>query len=90
MADRAADAYCTAGPLSVREGERWRGVRRGVTGNVDRPVGSALQLPPPPGGEGSMTAGGLGVHPLFRRGGLLTTGVSSELQRGLAANCNGG
>ncbi len=26
-----------------------------------------------------MAAGGLGVHPLFRRGGLLTTGVSSEL-----------
>jgi hypothetical protein len=28
-----------------------------------------------------MTAGGLGVHPLFRRGGLLTTRVSSELAR---------
>jgi hypothetical protein len=56
------------------------GVCHGVTGNVDRPVGSALQLPPPPGGKGSMTAGGLGVHPLFRRGGLLTTGVSSELR----------
>ncbi len=70
--------------------------------NVDHPVGSALQLPSPPGGEGSMTAGGLGVYPLFRRGGLLTTRVSSELSRvsseltrvsselrGLAANCEG-
>jgi hypothetical protein len=81
MAGRAADASSTASPLSSREGERWRGVRRGVAGNVDRPVGSALQLPSPPVGEGSMTAGGLGVHPLFRRGGLLTTKVSSELTK---------
>ncbi len=28
---------------------RWRGVWRGVAGNVDRPSGSALQLPSPPG-----------------------------------------
>ncbi len=61
------------------------GVRRGMADNVDHPVGSALQLPSSPGGEGSMTAGGLGVHPLFRRGGLLTMGVSSKF-KGLAAN----
>jgi hypothetical protein len=81
MAGRAADAYCTASPLSAQEGERWRGVRRGVAGNIDRPVGSALQLPSPPWGEGSMTAGGLGVHPLFRR----REEVCS--QRWLAAKC---
>ncbi len=85
MAGRAAVASSTASPLSTREGERWRGVRRGVAVNVDRPVRSALQLPSPRGGEGSMTAGGLGVHPVFRRGGLLTTRVSSELRR-LATN----
>ncbi len=79
MAGRAADASSTASPLSAREGEKWRGVRRGVAGSVDCPVGSALELPSPPGGEGSMTAGGLGVHSFFRRGGLLTTRVSSEL-----------
>ncbi len=58
-------------------------MQRGVAGNVDRPVGSALQLPSPPGGEGNMAAGGLGVCSLSGRGGLLTTGVSSELE-GLA------
>jgi hypothetical protein len=82
MAGRAAGASSTASPLSTQEGERWRGVRHGVAVNVDRPVGSALQLPSPPGGEGSMTAGGLGVYPLFRRRGLLTTRVSSELNEG--------
>ncbi len=58
-------------------------------GNVDHPVGSALQLPSPPGGEGNMAAGGLGVYPLSKRGGLLTTGVSSTVARswlGLSAN----
>ncbi len=79
MAGRAAVASSTASPLSAREGERWWGLRRGVAGNVDRPVGSALQLPSPPGGEGNMAAGGLGVYPLSKRGGLLTMGVSSEL-----------
>ncbi len=62
------------------------GVRRGVADNVDVPVGSVLQPPSPPGGEGNMAAGGLGMCPLSGRGGLLTTGVSSERQRGLAAN----
>jgi hypothetical protein len=80
MAGRAAVASSTASPLSAWEGERWRGVRRGVADNVDRPEGSALQLHSPPGGE-YMAAGGLGVHPLSKRGGLLTMEVSSELQR---------
>ncbi len=80
VAGRAAIASVTASPLSAREGARWRGVRRGVAGNVDRPSGSALQLPSPPGGEGNMAAVGLGVGPLSGRGGLLTTGVSSELK----------
>jgi hypothetical protein len=53
MAGRAADAYSMASPLSAREGERWWGVRRGVAGNVDRPVGSALQLPSPLWGRGA-------------------------------------
>jgi hypothetical protein len=79
VAGRAAVASSTASPLLAREGERWRGVRRGVAGNVDRPVGSALQPPSPPGGEGNMAAGGLGVCPLSGGGGLLTTVVSSEL-----------
>jgi hypothetical protein len=79
MAGRAAVASSTASPLSAREGERWQGVRRGMADNVDRPVGSALQLPSPPEGEGNMAAVGLGVYPLSGRGGLLTTGVSSEL-----------
>jgi hypothetical protein len=57
MAGRAAGASSTASPLSAREGERWRGVQRGVGDNVDRPVGSALQPPSPPGGEGNMAAG---------------------------------
>jgi hypothetical protein len=78
VAGRAAVASVTASPLSAWEGARWRGVRRGIAGNVDRPSGSALQLPSPPGGEGSMAAVGLGVGPLSGRGGLLTTGVSSE------------
>jgi hypothetical protein len=80
VAGKTAVASSTASPLSAREGARWRGVRRGIAGNVDRPSGSALQLPSPPGGEGKMTAAGLGVGPLSGRGGLLTTGVSSELQ----------
>jgi hypothetical protein len=61
-------------------------VRRGVAGNIDRPSGSALQVPSPPGGEGNMAAAGLGLGPLSGRGGLLTTGVSSELTWGLAVN----
>jgi hypothetical protein len=78
VAGKAAVASSTASPLSSREGERWWGVRRGVADNVDRPVGSILQPPSPPGGEGNMAAGGLSVCPLSGRGGLLTTGVSSE------------
>ncbi len=62
-AGRTAVASSTVSPLSAREGARWRGVRRGVAGNFDRPSGSALQLPSPPGGEGNMAALGLGVGP---------------------------
>jgi hypothetical protein len=79
VAGIAAVASVTASPLSAREGARWRGVRRGVAGNVDRPSGSALQLPSPPGGEMNMATVGLGKGPLSGRGGLLTMGVSSEL-----------
>jgi hypothetical protein len=61
MAGRAAVASSTASPLSAREGERWQRVRCGVADNIDRPVGSALRLPSPPGGEGNMAAVGLGV-----------------------------
>ncbi len=82
MAGRDASAFGTASPLSARVGVRWRGVRRGVAGNVDRPLGSALLPPSPPGGEGNMATEGLGLCPLSGRGGLLTTGVSSELNKG--------
>jgi hypothetical protein len=63
VAGRTAVASSTVIPLSAREGARWQGVRRGVAGNADRPSGSALQLPSPPGGEGNMAAAGLGVGP---------------------------
>jgi hypothetical protein len=79
MAGKTAVASSTASPLSAQGGARWQGVGRGIAGNVDRPSGSALQLPSPPGGEGNMAAAGLGVGPLSGRGGLLTTRVSSEL-----------
>jgi hypothetical protein len=99
VAGKTVVASSTASPFSAREGARWRGVWHGVAGNIDRPSGSALQLPSPPGGEGSpsgsalqlpsppggegnMAAAGLGVGPLSGRGGLLTTGVSSELNGG--------
>jgi hypothetical protein len=54
-----------------------RHVLRDVAVNVDRPSGSALLPPSPPGGEGNMASAGLGVCLLTGRGGLLTTGVSS-------------
>jgi hypothetical protein len=40
------------------------------------------------GGEGNMAAAGLGVGPLSGRGGLLTTGVGSELERGVSSEMN--
>ncbi len=58
------------------------GVRRGVAGNIDRPSGSATAANLTPWGGGNMAAAGLGVGPLSGRGGLLTTGVSSELTGG--------
>jgi hypothetical protein len=76
VAGRDAVASSTASPLSARVGVRWWGVRRGVAGNIDRPLGSALLPPSPPGGEGNMATEGLGVCPLSGRGGLLATGVS--------------
>jgi hypothetical protein len=75
----------TASPLSARVGVRWRGVRRGVAVNVDRPSGSALLPPSPPGGKGNMASAGLGVCLLTGRGGLLTTGVSSQLTTGVSS-----
>jgi hypothetical protein len=53
VAGIAAVTSVTASPLSAWEGPRWRGVLRGIAGNVDRPSGSALQLPSPPGGRGA-------------------------------------
>jgi hypothetical protein len=87
MAGRAAVTSSMTSPLSAREGVRWQGVQRGIAGNVDRPLGSSLQLPSPPGGEGNMAAGRLGMYPLSGRGGLLTTGVSSEWAEGVAKSC---
>jgi hypothetical protein len=65
VAGRTAVASSTASSRSAREGARWRGVRRGIACNVDRPSGSVLQLPSPPGGEGNMAAAGLGVGPFL-------------------------
>jgi hypothetical protein len=64
VVDKTVVASSTASSLSAQEGVRWRGVRHGVAGNVDRPQGSALQPPSPPGGEGNMAAEGLAVCPL--------------------------
>jgi hypothetical protein len=82
VAGKTSVTSSTASLLSAREGAKWRGVRRGIAGNVDCPSRSALQLPSPPGGEGNMAAVGLGVGHLSGRGGLLKTGVSSELEGG--------
>jgi hypothetical protein len=82
MAGRAAVASSMACPLSAREGERWWGVRRGVAGNVDRPVGSALQPPSPPGGRGTWLQGGWAC--------ALSLEEEVCSQRGLAANLDGG
>jgi hypothetical protein len=83
MAGRAADAYCTASPLSAREGERWRGVRRGVAGNLTVQWGQHCSCPHPLGG-GEHDCRGVGRAPTLqeKRGGLLTTVVSSELDGG--------
>jgi hypothetical protein len=68
VAGRAAVASSMASLLSAREGEVWWGVRRGVAGNVDRPVGSALQPPSPPWGGGEHGCRGVGRVPsLWRR-----------------------
>jgi hypothetical protein len=90
VAGKTAIPSCTAGPLSdPKEGEvRWRGVRLGVADNFDRPEGSTLLPPSPPwwgGGRGTWLQGGpVEPTPWVRGRGLLTTGVSSELRRGLA------
>jgi hypothetical protein len=88
-AGKTAVPPCSAGPLSYpKEGEvRWRGLRLGVVGNFDRPDGSTLLPPSPPGGgegaRGTWLQVGRGEPTPWVRGrGLLTTGVSSELNDG--------
>jgi hypothetical protein len=95
VAGKTAVPSCMAGPLSdPKEGKvRWRGVRLGVAENFDRPEGSTLLLPSPPwwgGGRGTwLQVGRREPSPWGRGRGLLTTGVSSKLKQGLAANCDG-
>ncbi len=80
VAGRTAVASSTVSPLLAREGARWRGVRRGVAGNVDRPSGSALQLSHPrPWGGGEHGCSGVGR-------GALSLGEEVFSQWGLAAN----